>query len=580
MRRRFRKMSIQLSKMEESIRIAETTFETHEAVLITDAEAKIIRVNQAFSKITGYSEQEVIGHNPRILTSGKHDQAFFQEIWKRINNEGKWSGEIWNKRKNGEIHPEWQTISTVKNEQGEITHYVAFFSDISEFKQAKKEIEKLAFYDPLTKLPNRRLLYDRLEHELAVAKRYNRIGALLFLDLDRFKHINDSLGHSIGDELLIETAARLSRVIRKSDTAVRLGGDEFVILITAQDHAKSRLIDELRIIAEKIRLEINHPYSLGGHDLFISTSIGITLFSGEEKNPENLLKKADTAMYQAKDAGRNTYRFYNDSMQEIADARLIMEKNLRRVIEKNQLTLFYQPQFANNGEIVGAEALIRWLHPEQGMIPPGEFIPVAEETGLIVEIGLWVIQEACRQLKEWDNNGLTIPHIAVNISPLQFHQAGFTKVVESAVSESGIEPGRIMLEITEGVFLKNINEAIKKMEELKGYGFNFSIDDFGTGYSSLTYLKRLPFDQLKIDQSFIRDLDIDNNDAAIVKAIIVMAKGLGLDLIAEGVETYQHLGFLYSHGCFYYQGYYFSKPLPADEFQQFFYSHSTTLALP
>ena len=566
---RFREMVNTLQKNEEDLKIAAIAFQTHEAILVTDADKKIIRINKAFTRIMGYSESDILGKTPKAFGSEKQDEFFYKNFWNTVINEGKWSGEIWNRRKNGEIFPEWQTVSAVKDEQDKITHYVSFFSDITDYKLAEKEIEKLAFYDPLTELPNRRLLHERLEHELNIARRYQRAGILLFLDLDHFKHINDSLGHSIGDQLLIKTAQRLQSLLRESDTAVRLGGDEFVILVSAQDGIHADLLEQSNIIAEKVIKALNNPYLIGEHELFVSASIGITLYTGIDETAETLLKRADTAMYQAKDAGRNTFRFYQHSMQEAADSRLLIEKNLRVAISKNEISLQYQPQISDDNKLIGVEALVRWKHSELGMISPVEFIPVAEETGLIIPLGQWIVEMVCQQIKRWDKQEIHIPYIAINISAKQFHQADFVSMLVHTVFEHQIKPDRVMLEITERVFLDNLEEANDKMNVLKQNGFAFSIDDFGTGYSSLTYLKRLPFDQLKIDQSFVRGLVNQSTDVAIVKAIIVMAQSMNLNLVAEGVETAEHLKYLYEFGCHDYQGYYFSKPLAAEQLGEY-----------
>ena len=440
------------------------------------------------------------------------------------------------------------------------------------------EIEHLAFYDPLTDLPNRRMLNERLQRDLMLAARNKHYGALLFIDLDRFKHINDSQGHSIGDEVLKETAFRMTSLLRKTDSVMRLGGDEFVILISPYKFSEQQIINEVKIIAEKLLVEINRPYLINMHELFVSPSIGITLFNGNITDTEVILKQADTAMYRAKSAGRNTFKFYQDSMQEEADQRLLIEKNLRGALEQQQLSIHYQAQLARDGTIIGAEALLRWLHPSLGYIAPNEFIPIAEDTGLIIEIGDWVLRNVCRQINLWEKTGIKIPHVAVNISALQFLQADFVSSIENILIQEQINPKRIILEITEGVFLKNMEESIIKMNVLKALGISFSIDDFGTGYSSLTYLKKLPFDQLKIDQSFIRDFNEDPNDDAIVQAIIAMCKGLNLQPIAEGVETQMQLAKLYNYGCSCYQGFYFSKPIPADEFSQYYLNHDATEA--
>lgn len=566
---RFRQLIHTLQTNEEDLKIAAIAFQTHEAIMVTDEKAQIVRVNKAFSRITGYTEAEIIGKNPRILKSGRHEKSFYINTWNTIINEGKWSGEVWNRRKNGQVFPEWQTITTVKDEQGETTHYVSFFSDITEFKLAEKEIEKLAFYDALTDLPNRRLLHERLEHQLNIAKRYQRTGILFFLDLDRFKHINDSLGHSVGDQILIETGRRLQSLLRETDTAVRLGGDEFIILISAQDGTHTDLLEQSNIIADKILNEINKPFLINDYELFISTSIGITLFTGINETVDTLIKRTDAAMYQAKESGRNTFRFYQKSMQETADNRLKVERNLRVALDNNEFILHYQPQLSIDNKIIGVEALIRWQSPDQGEVLPAEFITIAEETSLIKPIGQWVIKTVCEQIRQWDKQGLHIPHVAINISAKQFHQADFASMLVHTAFEHKIRAKRLMLEITESVFLGNFEDVKDKMNAIKRSGFSFSIDDFGTGYASLTYLKRLPFDQLKIDQSFIHGMAHNTADSAIVNTIVVLAKSMNLELIAEGVETDQHLALLSGFGCHNYQGFYFSKAISAEQLSEY-----------
>lgn len=572
--RRFRKINRELQDNKENQSIASIAFQTQEAIMVIDTDAKIIRINQAFTKILGFTEADVLGKTPHMLKTEGHDTIFFENFWNIVNTEGKSGGEIWNKRKNGEVFPSWQTISTVHDEQKNITHYISFLSDISDFKSAEKKIEKLAFYDELTGLPNRRLLHERLEHELKIAERYGRVGILFFLDLDNFKHINDSLGHSAGDFILLEAAKRLQSLLRNTDTAVRLGGDEFIILTSPQDGMHADLLEQSQVIAKKIINEFNKPFLVSDHELFITTSIGIVLYTGMDESVDILLKRADTAMYQAKEAGRNTFQFYQESMQEVADARLHMERHLRNAVANNEFSLYYQPQLSASNEIVGAEALIRWNNAELGKVSPVGFIPVAEETGIIISIGQWVIETVCEQIKDWELQGIYIPHIAINISAKQFHQDDFVSNLIYTVYGQNIAPNKILLEITEGVFLGNIEEAIDKMNVLKQNGFSFAIDDFGTGYSSLTYLKRLPFDQLKVDQSFVRGLIDNKADAAIVRAIVVMAKSMSLNLIAEGVETDKHLAYLSGYGCHYYQGYYFSKPLTSKKMGDYIKNHN------
>ncbi len=554
-----------LHKNEQELKIAATSFNSNEAIVVTDEKTHIVNVNTIFTEITGYSEQEVIGKTSEFLYSEKQDNEFDNTRWKTLLEEGKWTGECWSCRKNGDVFPILETISSVKNENNDVTHYVSYFSDLTDFKLAEKEIDKLALYDTMTELPNRRLLHERLEHELNNARRYDRAGLLLMLNLDRFKNINDSLGYAVGDEILIQTAQRLQTLLRDTDTAVRLGGDEFVILVSAQDGIRTDLLEQSSVIAEKIHTIINTPYKVEKYELFLTTSIGITLYTGYDETEEQLIKRADTAMYQAKEAGRNTYRFYQQSMQEAVDIKLKTERNLRGALANEEFSLHYQPQLSDKNEVIAVEALIRWQNDELGNVSPAEFLPIAEETGLIIAIGKWTIETVCEQINQWDRQHIHIPQIAINISAKQFLQSGFISMLDLIVFEYAIDPNRVILEITEGVFLGKLEEVADKMDILKERGFSFSIDDFGTGYSSLTYLKSLPFDQLKIDEAFTKEMVNQPRDMTIVKALILMAKGLGLNLIAEGVDTEQHLTYLSEFGCHNYQGFYFSKPLPADQ---------------
>lgn len=430
--------------------------------------------------------------------------------------------------------------------------------------QILQKDETKDLYDPLTNLPNRRLLNERLVHELNLARRYNRAGVILFLDLDHFKKINDSLGRLVGDQILIETAQRLQTLLRETDTAVRLEEDEFVILSSAQDGITYDLTEQSHAIAEKIINVILEPYYIDIHELHLTASIGITLYTGHDESVELLLKKADAAMYKAKEGGRNTYRFYQKSIQEAEDDKLDIESNLKTAISKHELSIHYQPQYSDNKTLFGVEALLRWNNPILGQLPPLQFIPIAEESGLILEIEQWLLEGVCKQINEWDMQNLSIPRVAINISPEQFHQAGFVINLAQTVLEYEVNPDRLILEIKEDVFLNNIEDVIDKMHVLKKKGFKFSLDDFGSGYSSLTFLKRLSFDQLKLEQMLIKGFINQPTDVAFVKAIITMVKGLGIDLIAEGVETEEHLAFLSSFGCKTYQGYCFSKPLPIE----------------
>ena len=553
---------------ESQLRIAATTFESHEGIVVTDAHATILRVNSAFTKITGFSPEDVIGQKLIKLSLSLHNATFFRSIYHALLKRNQWQGEIKSQRKNGEIFPEWLTITGVRDESSKLTNFVAIFADISYQKAAEKEIHDLAFYDPLTNLPNRRLLLDRLNQEIAAAKRLKLFGALIFMDLDHFKKINDSLGHQIGDELLMQVANRLKSIIREEDTACRLGGDEFIIMVSGRYQKLQYSRDHAILLAEKIRRHINQPFTIAGHTHHFTSSMGITLYPEDDRiKPEIIIQQADTAMYRAKDAGRNGISFYHPDMQEAADKRLMLEQEMRNALNHAQFELHYQPQVDANGKIVSAEALIRWQHPEKGMISPAEFIPVAEDTQLILPIGNWVLHQACQQIKLWDKAGIRVEHIAINVSSKQFRQPNFIEQVQEALNQAGIVSERLVIELTEGSVIQNIDDTIDKMRQLRDLGVKISIDDFGTGYSSLSYLKKLPLSQLKIDQSFVRDITLDPNDAVIVETIINMAQNLGLNVIAEGVENQEQIQFLLHKGCVFFQGYFFSRPLTAELFK-------------
>jgi diguanylate cyclase (GGDEF)-like protein/PAS domain S-box-containing protein len=558
-------------RTEEALRIAATAFESQEGITITNAEQVILRVNQAFTEITGYSADEAVGHTPRLLKSGRHDAAFFAQMWQAIAQQGSWQGEIWNRRKCGEVFPEWLTITAVKNENAVVTHYVATFTDISAHKEAENQIKHLAFYDPLTGLPNRRLLMDRLAQALSSGARHHRNGALLFVDLDDFKTINDTLGHYQGDLLLEQVAQRLSTCIREGDTVARLGGDEFVVML--EDLSEDALVaaTQAEAVGEKILFTLNQMYRLGLCEHHSTPSIGITLFGDDpHESIDEPLKRADLAMYQAKAAGRNTLRFFDPTMQAVVTARAALETGLREAIQGDQLLLHYQAQVAGNQQVKGVEALVRWQHPQRGMVSPAEFIPLAEDTGLIVPLGQWVLETACRQLALWAQQP-EMAHltIAVNVSARQFRQHDYIEQVQTVLAHTGANPQRLKLELTESLLVSNVEDVIEKMNVLQEQGVGFSLDDFGTGYSSLSYLKRLPLQQLKIDQSFVRDILIDPNDATIAEMIIGLASSLGLAVIAEGVETEAQKNFLADLGCHAYQGYLFSRPLPIAAFEEF-----------
>jgi diguanylate cyclase (GGDEF)-like protein/PAS domain S-box-containing protein len=553
---------------EERLRVLAVAFETHEGILITDAKANIIKVNQAFQDITGYSSEDVLGKNPRMLSAGLQDKDFYLDMWNQLFEHGTWAGEIWDKRKNGQIYPKWLTITAVSDKFGKTTEYVAIFKDITEHKRVEEEIHNLAFYDVLTKLPNRRLLLDRMRVALTASARTNHSGAVLFLDMDKFKTLNDTLGHEYGDLLLIEVAKRIRSCVRDVDTIARMGGDEFVILLENVDEAEEVALQKVAVIAEKIRTSLAQPYMLNNKEQYSSPSIGVTLYCGNEESEDILLKKSDMAMYQAKDSGRNAVRFFDPAMQVAVLAHAEIEADLRHAVPNSELHLHYQIQFDSQFHPIGAEALVRWMHPKRGIVSPAQFIPIAEDSSLILDVGCWVLEEACRQLGVWAHNEQTRDlTLAVNVSAKQFKQSDFVEKVAAALSVHEVKASRLKLELTESVVLNDVTDVVAKMHALKAIGVSLSIDDFGTGYSSLSYLKRLPIDQIKIDQSFVRDIATDPNDAVMVKAIIDLAGNFHLNVIAEGVETQAHLDFLKNNGCMAFQGYFFSKPLPIDQFE-------------
>lgn len=552
---------------EQELRIAATAFESREGLMITDARKVIIQVNRAFTELSGYSAEEAIGRTPAILKSDRQDAEFYRVLWETISREGHWHGEIWNRHKNGEVCPEWLSISIVRDNEGKITHYIGNFSDISERKAAEEKIRDLAFFDPLTKLPNRRMLADRLQHAFATSARGGTYGAALFIDLDNFKTINDTKGHAVGDLLLIEAADRLQSCVREGDTVARLGGDEFVLVLEDLDSELEVAAAKAKTVGDKILGLLRLPYLLRELEHLGSASIGVSLFGGNDVNTEDLLRRADTAMYEAKKAGRNTLRFFDPAMQKVLEERATLELWMRQGMP-HQFSLHYQLQVDIHGHATGAEALLRWQHPDRGLIPPMQFIPLAEETGLILPIGQWVLESACAQLKAWEQQPLRQALVlAVNVSAVQFHQPDFVELVQAAITDSGIDPSRLKLELTESLVLDNVEDAISKMKQLKLSGVSFAMDDFGTGHSSLSYLKRLPLDQLKIDQSFVRDIASDPTDAIIVRTIINMGQTLGMAVIAEGVETEQQLELLREYGCQAFQGYLFGRPVPAEEFK-------------
>ncbi len=552
-------------QIEQRQRLAATVFEsTAEGVVITDPDGTIVDVNRAFSEIMGYSREEVLGKNPRIWKSGRHDESFYRDMWHTLKEAGYWRGEIWNRRRSGELVPEWGTISGVSDEQGRLSHYVAVFSDISAIKQTQEKLEHLAHYDALTDLPNRLLFNARLAHAVRHAERHDSKLAVLFLDLDRFKNINDSLGHSMGDELLCQISGRLKKRLRREDTVARLGGDEFVVLLENLPGPHS-----VAVMAEKLMDTLRKPVTLEAQPVHISVSVGISIYPDDGRDSASLVRNADAAMYRAKESGRNTYEFYTAELTSNTLERVAMENDLWQAVARDELYLLYQPQVEfPGGRIVGVEALVRWQHPTLGTISPAWFIPIAEECGLIHSLGEWVLNTACAQGSRWLEQGLDFGRIAVNLSGKQLQRGGMVGEVKEALARSGLAASRLELEVTENFIMQGAEQAVVELSELREMGVTLAIDDFGTGYSSLSYLKQLPIHKLKIDQSFVRDIPKDANDMAISKAVIALGKNLSLSVIAEGVETVEQAEFLQQAGCEEAQGYLYSRPVSAAEVEK------------
>ncbi len=550
----------------EKLRLAAEVFKhSQEGIMITDSNNLIVTVNQAFSQITGYTEDEVVGKSPRMLSSGRQNKEFYSELWSTLLAKGHWKGEIWNRRKDGEIIPKWFSINTVRDQSNQVVNYVAIFSDISERKHAEEKIDFLAYHDALTNLPNRVLLRDRFAHAKAAAIRDHSGIAMMFVDLDNFKRINDSFGHQVGDQLLIQVVERIRGLVRQTDTICRQGGDEFIVLLP--DMLDPQVATR---ITQDILDAISAPLSLGGHTVSVSASVGIALFPSDGDDFDTLMKSADAAMYDAKASGKNAYRFFTELMNTDAVAKLRLQADLRTALQNNEFKLYYQPQMdIGSGQIAGMEALIRWQHPEFGMVSPAKFIPLAEECGLIVPIGEWVLGEATRQGRRWLDANFPPFIIAVNISALQFNRGDIYESVRQSISQSGFPPHLLELELTESALLHDVDQTLQTIKRLQQLGVKFSIDDFGTGYSSLSYLKQLKVDKLKIDQSFVRDIGSDADDLGIVRAIIQLGKTLQLTVIAEGVETAEQLDILKLYGCDEVQGYYHSAPKPPLQLEAF-----------
>lgn len=553
---------------EQERRIASIAFESQQGMIITDAHNRILRVNQAFSLISGYSANEAIGQTTRLLASGRHSRSFYLAMWRSLEQTGAWQGEVWNRRKSGEIYPEWLSISSVLDAQGKVSHYVAAFTDITERKEAEERIHHLAFYDPLTGLPNRRLLLDRLQQALSATTRSRHYGALMFIDLDNFKNINDLHGHQAGDQLLCMAAERLSNEARGVDTIARLGGDEFVVMLEDLDVKAEYAAAQAEQAGEKILSALGQHYQLGSQVLHSSASIGVVLFNSSDGNVEELMKRADMSMYEAKQAGKNALRFFDPRMQQAVQERLRLEDEIRRGLQAGEFVLHFQPQVERRLGLIGAEALVRWQHPQRGLLSPIHFIGPAERAGLIEALDFVVLTQACEQLAAWALQprwaSLTL---AVNLSASLLYQADFVRRLLDLLERTGADPRLLKLELTESLLLDDMEEAVIRMNTLKQRGIRFSIDDFGTGYSSMAYLQRLPLDQLKIDQSFVRQLADNSSSQTIVRATCALAAGLNLEVIAEGVETDAQRSLLMANGCEMFQGYLFSRPVPLAEFE-------------
>ncbi|VAX07065.1 diguanylate cyclase/phosphodiesterase (GGDEF & EAL domains) with PAS/PAC sensor(s) [hydrothermal vent metagenome] len=554
-------------KNEQLTRIFESTLE---GILITDEKGVIQSVNPAFTLITGYSAAEAIGQTPAMLKSDRHDAEHFRAMWQALVQNGQWEGEIWNRRKNGEIYPQWLVLTAIMDNEGNPSQYVGLFNDITEQKKNEERIRHQAYHDALTELPNRLLFNDRLQVALAQARRTDEQLAIMFIDLDRFKNINDSLGHSVGDQLLQGMAQRLLDCTRDEDTVARMGGDEFTVMLP-----RIRLLGDVDQVARKVLDGLSKPLRVEGHELVVTASIGISLYPDDGKQAEALMKNADSAMYSAKEQGKNKYQFYSADMNASAMEHFTLETQLRHALEHEEFVLHYQPQVEiNSGRLIGFEVLVRWQHPELGLVLPGKFITLLEETGLIVPVGEWILNQACRQNHAWREAGLAPVRVAVNFSSHQFREVPVSQVVAQALKDSDLSADGLEVEITEGVLMDDIEQSCETLQQLRDMGVAIAIDDFGTGYSSLSYLKQFPVDMLKIDLSFVRDITCNPQDMEIVTSIIAMAHGLELGVIAEGVETEEQLQLLSELGCDQIQGYLTGRPLASEQATELLLKHS------
>ncbi|MCF5144421.1 EAL domain-containing protein [Pseudomonas sp. PA-6-1D] len=551
-----------LKENHERLQQAAAVFDcTREGVLVTDAQGLIVHVNRAFMEITGYSREDVMGERPSLFKSGRHSSNFYQQMFQTLERTGEWSGEIWNRRKSGEIYPQWQTIRVIHNDQGKVSHYVAVFSDISAIKDSEHELAHLAHHDPLTDLPNRLLFTDRAEQALASAQVHKRGCALLLMDLDHFKIINDSLGHNVGDQLLKAVGERLKGLFGPGVTLARLGGDEFAVLAESCPQ-----VVQAAALAQRMLDAMKEPFVFDGNQLFISASIGISLFPSDALSAEQLLRNADSALFKAKSAGREGYALYTEELTAHAQHRVEIASELRRALDQQELRVYYQPVHdLQDSRLVGVEALVRWQHPERGLVPPGEFIPIAERTGLIADIDAWVMDQACRQMGQWLADGAPLSFIAVNVSSRLFARRELYEQVAQVLHTTGLDPAYLELEVTESAVMEDPEVALEQLHRLRELGLRLAIDDFGTGYSSLLRLKRLPVQKLKIDQGFVAGLPWDEDDAAIVRVVIALAKSMGMQVHAEGIEQVEQARFLLEQECDLGQGYWFGRPVPAQE---------------
>lgn len=546
----------------ERLRMAAAVFDsTLEGVLVSDRDGLIVHVNRAFMQITGYQKDEVLGQRPSKFKSGRHDTAFYQQIFATLAEKGEWSGEIWNRRKNGEIYPQWQTICAIRDDSGQLTHYVAVFSDISAIKHTERELAHLVHHDPLTDLPNRLLFNDRVKQTLAAAQANKRGCALLLLDLDHFQSINDSLGHNTGDQLLKAVGERLAGELGAGVTLARLGGDEFAVLLE-----NCAQVGQAAALAQGIIDCLKEPFELDQHRLFTSVSIGISLFPSDALSAEQLLRNADSALFKAKGNGRSGYALYTEELTAHAQQRVETASELRRALEQEELRVYYQPVHdLLTGAMIGVEALVRWQHPERGLVPPGEFIPIAERTGLIADVDTWVMRQACLQMVQWLAEGKSLGFVAVNVSSRLFGNRDLYQLVAQVLHDTGLDPARLEVEVTESAVMEDPEVALEQLHRLRELGLQLAIDDFGTGYSSLLRLKRLPVQKLKIDQGFVAGLPHDDDDIAIVRVIIALARSMGMQIQAEGIEEAEQARFLLEQQCDMGQGYWYGRPVPAQQ---------------